>query len=200
MKNALFFCITCLLVSCKYDDLSSFNIEGTVKDKTTLDVVTDATVYLLESEIPDIFGNPTPTYIVDSTTSDDSGKFEFSYGRKDGYAYEAYAIKAHYIDNSVTISIKPGVETEVLISPEAFLKLRVHNINEYDATDHVSINGLNIGPYYGNEVDTIAIEQVYGNTITGLHVFIIIDGVYSESLDYNIYCPSFDTTYYEILY
>jgi len=191
-----------LFISCGKGFLGDARVDGIVKDKTTGEAIAGATVYLLESENDYCLFCPTATFIIDSTTSDNEGCFEFKYDDQSGFTYSVSAIKEHYIDNQLQTYINrlgSGVDVEVLLDPEAFLKVSVHNVNVYEPSDHISVSNI-YEQFYGNAVDTSITFKVYGNSITKLVWFVYEDGVTEGSQFEEIYCPSFDTTYYEILY
>lgn len=192
-----------LFVSCGKGFLGDARVDGIVKDKTTGEAIAGATVYLLESENDYCLFCPTATFIIDSTTSDNEGCFEFKYDDQSGFTYSVNAIKEHYIDNQLQTyinSLGSGVDVEVLLDPEAFLKVRVHNVNTYDPWDYLSFSYTNQS-FYGNEIDTILIFQTYGNLENRLVWGVVNDGDPPVLNNYiHLYCPAFDTTYFEILY
>ncbi len=204
MKRIGFLYIFLLLLSCGKGILGPARVDGVVTDATTGDPIYNATVYLFERENDfEFLGAPAPEILIDSITTGALGRFEFAYDDRHGYAYSVFATKYNYIDKAnpqSILSLGNGTDIELFLDPEAFLKVRVHNINTYATGDNIDINGLDEGPYYGNYVDEIEIKRVSGNNIYSLHVFVVIDGIISSSVEHNIYCPAFDTTYYEILY
>lgn len=204
MKRIDFLYIFLLLLSCGKGVFGPARVDGVVTDATTGDPIYNATVYLFERENDfEFLGSPAPEILIDSITTGALGRFEFAYDDRNGYAYSVFATKYNYIDKANPqgiLSLGNGTDIELFLDPEAFLKVRVHNINTYGTGDYIGINGLDQDPYYGNDVDTIEIKRVNGNSTFSINVFITNNGILSSSEEYNIYCPAFDTTYYEILY
>jgi len=188
-----------LFISCGKGFLGDARVDGIVKDKTTEEAIPGATVYLLESENDYCLFCPTATFIIDSTTSDNEGCFEFSYDNKNSYTYSVNAVKVHYIDNQLQTYINnlgSGLDIEVLLDPEAFLSIHYKNIPPTSPSDNFDINGYITDNFNGEEVDTIVVYRTYGNILITLYWALY--GEYSNSI--SMTCPSFDTTYYEILY
>ena len=204
MKRFSLLSLFFLLLSCGKGVLGPARVDGVVADATTGDPIYNATVYLFERENDfEFLGAPAPEILIDSTTTGALGRFEFAYDDRHGYAYSVFATKYNYIDKAnpqSILSLGNGTDIELILDPEAFLKVRIHNIKTYDSGDYIGINGLDQDPYYGNDVDTIEIKRVAGNSTATLHVFIYNNGINDGSVEHNIYCPAFDTTYYEILY
>ena len=203
MKRLLLLYLFFLLLSCGKGIFGPARVDGVVKDKTTNDLIPGATVYLLENDNSgSLLGPPGSSIIIDSTTTGAFGGFEFVYDKRNSYSYYVSGKKEHYIDNMLQVYILDlgaGNDVEVFLQPEAFLKVRVHKVNYYDEWDYIIVNDL-YATFYGNYVDTIEELTVYGNQIQHLTWFIFNDGLNTNSQGADIYCPAFDTTYYEILY
>lgn len=193
ISSLVFFLSSCFL---NYTPEPYTGVSGIVRDKNTSECIANATVYLLESA--DFPG--AGYYYKDSLITDMYGNFEFEFEKIIGYGYALLANKEHYIESTGLTFIQYGEIKDVLIIPEAFLKVRIHNVNVYDPWDHININGLDFGPFSGNDVDTIVIQKVFGNQINSLYVFLYDDGENDGSIAHHIFCPAFDTTYYELLY
>jgi hypothetical protein len=88
---------------------------------------------------------------------------------------------------------------EVLLSPVAWLSVHVKAVNDYEPSDFIDVGSLFDGPYFG-DVDTIELIIVYGNLSQQMSWFVFEGGLETYSQTDYIYCPSFDTTYFEILY
>ncbi|MEZ5013837.1 MAG: hypothetical protein R2794_06055 [Chitinophagales bacterium] len=200
----IYLAFSIVLLSCGKGIIGPARVQGLVSDATTLDPIYNAKVYLLEAKNAfDPFGPPPSWYVIDSATTGAFGKFSIQYDERDGYRYSVDAFKEHYlvaINPESILSLGSGIDVEVQLFPEAFLKVHIHNVNTYDPWDYIGINGLENGPYYGNEVDTIELKQVRGNETTTLYSFLYDDGENAGSVEHAVYCPAFDTTYFEILY
>lgn len=197
------FILFTIVTSCGKGIIGDARIDGIVKDATTNEPIAGATVYLLASDGDFCLFCPIITYIIDSTTTDNEGCFEFKYDNADGVTYAVNAVKEHYIDNQEKTFINElgnGIDLEVFIDPEAFLKVKVHNVNFYDPWDYLSFSNTNQS-FYGNDVDTTILFSTYGNIENRL-VWGVVNDDHPPEENENIYlfCPSFDTTDYEILY
>ncbi len=196
----LFFILT--NISCHKENLDLNTVDGIVKDATTGAPLEGATVYWLEHETGGI-GSSGPSLIIDSSITSDYGLFEFEWNEQDGYDYSVTAYREQYFEllpSEIGVEkVGEGVDVEIELQPEAFLKVRVHNLNTYDAWDHIDFSNAYLS-LYGNSVDTSVILTVYGNQPYHLVWFIYDDGTNNGSETADIYCPAFDTTYYELLY
>jgi len=189
--------------SCRSGIYGPTKVEGIVIDATTGDPIYDAQVYLLEAKLTgEIFGPPPAWYGIDSIQTGAFGRFEFGYDNREGYTYSVYAYKYNYFENVAPEQIieENGHQNlEIEIFPIAYLTMRIHNINDYDEWDYLVVNDL-YESFYGNSIDTSITIDVYGNTSETITWFVNNDGVFSTAFNYEIYCPPFDTTFFEILY
>ncbi len=57
------------------------------------------------------------------------------------------------------------------------------------------------GSFYGNEVDTIVVALALGNTENRIVWGVVLNGIppVENNIEF-VYCPPFDTIYYEIFY
>ncbi len=85
------------------------------------------------------------------------------------------------------------------MNPIAYLSIHFLNQAPSDINDELYINGTYTDPFVGEDVDSFLVLNVTGNFVFNLSWFITEDGVTTNYQD-NLYCPAFDTTYYEILY
>lgn len=200
MKQFISFILPCiLLIACGKGIFGPARVDGVVKDATTGETIAGATVYLLENDNSGGIFSPSISYIIDSTLSDSKGCFEFKYEDQGGYSYYVNARKEHYHDNMEQTYINDlgsGVDVEVLIHPEAFLKIHFQNIPPSTPSDNFDINGDISDGFNGDATDTSIIYLIYGNTKVELHWALLGETVYHDT----IYCPAFDTTFFEVLY
>ena len=193
------FILFTIVTSCGKGIIGDARIDGIVKDATTNEPIAGATVYLLESDGDFCLFCPIITYIVDSTTTDNEGCFEFKYDNADGVTYAVNAVKEQYIDNQEKTFINElgnGIDVEVFIDPEAFLSIHFNNIAPSFPSDNFGINGYVTDNFWGDNIDTIVTYRTYGNKSIELHWAVLYEPTQSDTL----YCPAFDTTHYEILY
>ncbi len=202
------FLILFFMVSCKPEpptsDLQNGIVNGIVLDKTTNSGIPNATVYLLGNEGGGTWGGGgTPSFILDQTTTNASGKFSFNFDFDDSYGYYCSAEAALYFNYNdefpVNNNISGGNNVEVELQPIGYLKLNITSINFYEPSDHIDVQSGNIDPLYGN-VDTSFLLSVEGNNNYHVVWFIYIAGINEGSESIDIYCPSFDTTYYDLFY
>lgn len=200
MKRIGILYICLLLLSCGKGILGPARVDGVVTDATTGDPIYNAKVYLFERENPfEFLGSPSPDILIDSTTTGAQGRFEFTYDDRHGYAYSVFATKYNYIEwaNPESIlSLGIGTDIEILLHPKAFLNIHFINIEPALSSDIFGINGSITETFYGSDIDTTVTFIVTGNTETELHWAVGYEATKSDTL----YCPAFDTTYYELLY
>jgi len=207
MQKIHFIAITVILIltSCKAL-VETGVVKGVVKDATTGQPIVNADVFLLRNEIGDgdIWNGGGISEQIDYTTSDANGVFTFHFDYNKNYYYLCGAEKDLYFDLNqefkVDDEINEGVNVEVLLNPVAWLSVHVKAVNEYEPSDHISVNSLQTDPFFGGEVDTIEIISVYGNSTFQMTWFIYLGAIQAYSQTDYIYCPAFDTTYHEILY
>lgn len=193
------FILFTIVTSCGKGIIGDARIDGIVKDATTNEPIAGATVYLLESDGDFCLFCPIITYIVDSTTTDNEGCFEFKYDDVDGVTYAVNAVKEQYIDNQEKTFINElgnGIDVEVFIDPEAFLSIHFKNIAPAFPSDNFDINGFVTDGFNGDSIDTIVVYRTYGNILITIYWAMYGESSISSSLT----CPAFDTTYFEILY
>ena len=189
----LFFFTSC---DFNYTPEAYTGVSGVVRDKTTDECIPNATIYLLESDDTPGSGY----YYKDSLVTDIYGNFEFEFEKIIGYGYALLAKKEHYIEGTALTFVQYGEIKEVLLNPEGFLTVRLKSIGDYGPYDYVNIGVLNLYHLSGNDVDTTLSIVTYGNQTRKIYVFIYEDGINEGSIVHEVYCPAFDTTYYELYY
>ena len=200
--------VVLLLSTCKPEhivsDLEKGIITGSAVDYTTNAGVPNATVFLLGNDGGGTWvGGGTPSFFIDQTTADANGNFAFQVEYNEEIGYLCSAISDLYFDYNDEFSVDKYssgvVNVEVKLRPKAWLSLTIKSVNDYESFDYIGINSTPSYIFYG-EVDTSQIISVWGNDLYNLVWFIYEDGINNGSESADIYCPSFDTTYFELLY
>jgi hypothetical protein len=196
------------LFSCKKRDCNRIYTKGSVYDETTHQPLGDATVYLL-SQKTDCF-TCQPGIITEFKTNE-KGEFIIDYEGDSGFSYLMKATKEKYFESTSLATLNECSKNYkkdrslLFITPEAYLKLLIKNTQPFDAGDYIHINigsdlyGNFLNSFYGTDIDTIVELKVFGNTVNSIPVFIHKNGN-TISKQEEIYCPAFDTTYYQITY
>ena len=180
-------------------------VSGTVQDKTTFTGVDNAHVGLFEYDGESAFG--LSGTLMDEVFSDASGNFTFNFTARKGYSYYVQAIKEQYWNdqsNNVTFLENTGGEIDVIVylQPEGYLSIHIldqsPNLDNYEFRAWPFSNFIQLDAV---GLDTIISGTIFGNsnfTINWVLEDLISNTVYPDSEI--IYCPAFDTTYYEIFY
>ena len=200
--------IVLLLFTCKPEhiesDLEKGIITGMVVDYTTNTGVPNATVFLLGNDGGGTWvGGGTPSFFIDQTTADANGNFSFQIEYNEEIGYLCSAVADLYFDYNDEFSVERYssgvVNVEVKLNPIGYVNLHVKSVNIYESSDNINIQSGSIDPLYGN-IDTSFILSVPGNDFYHIVWFHYVDGINNGSESADIYCPSFDTTYFELLY
>ena len=190
------------MASCEKPLIKTGSIIGVVKDATTGEPIANADVFLMQNEIGDgdIWNGGGPSDQIDYTTSDANGNFSFLFDYDKDYRYLCGAEKSLYFDLNQEFSIDEettdGNNVEVLLNPVAFLSIHYENVVPNSLFDNFAINGYISDGFKGADIDTTIVYQVQGNIYNVLYWGLYMDITYTDS----IFSPSFDTTYFEILY
>lgn len=206
MKKIFFvFAIMCLVgTTCRKDKDLHTTIEGTVKDATTLAPIPNATILLLrkESECFSCSYNLYKTF-----SADGNGKYFYEFTREKEYSYVAGARAQKYFDDDTQINISIGKnKKDILLHPAAYLKLHIKNTQPVDIYDAIEFQSFAADyDFYGMAIDTTFLYcrdfdcKEFGNQTNTVQYWVTKNGIttyYSAS----VYCPSFDTTMYNINY
>ena len=200
--------IVLLLFTCKPEhiesDLEKGIITGMVVDYTTNTGVPNPTVFLLGNDGEGTWvGGGTPSFFIDQTTADANGNFTFQIEYNEEIGYLCSAVADLYFDYNDEFSVERYssgvVNVEVKLNPIGYVNLHVKSVNIYESSDNINIQSGSIDPLYGN-IDTSFILSVPGNDFYHIVWFHYVDGINNGSESADIYCPSFDTTYFELLY
>ncbi len=195
--------------SCEKPLIKTGSIIGVVKDATTGEPIANADVFLMQNEIGDgdIWNGGGPSEQIDCTTSDANGNFSFLFDYDKGYRYLCGAEKSLYFDLNQEFSVdedtKNGNNVEVLLNPIAWVSITCVNIFPHDSNDEITLSLLldgNNPELIGSDIDsTLCCFTLNGNSENRI-VWYVTKGGGDSSYFQNVYCPSFDTTYFEILY
>ena len=190
--------------SCNKETGPTF-VSGAVQDKTTFTGVDNANVGLFEYDGESAFG--LSGTLLDEVYSDASGNFTFNFTARKGYSYYVQAIKEQYWNdqsNNVTFIENTGGETSavVYLQPEGYLSIHILDLspilNNYEFRAWPFSNFIQLD---AGGLDTIISGTIFGNsnfTINWVLEDLISNTVYPDSEI--IYCPAFDTTFYELFY
>ena len=183
------------------------DVSGSVNENGTYRSMADVTVYLLKQD-GNCFSCVNPFRIVQTTNTDENGRFSFDFKSEKGYTYTLAAKKNNYFDLvGGVIHIdkdKNNKGISITLIPYAYLKLHIRNVNPFNGLDLFSIShsylnynfyGANVdtiftispsAPFKGNEINTLYYGVERNNIITG----------YSTQ----VYCPAFDTAFTSVDY
>ena len=195
-------CLFLSVTGCKKDRLKT-TVDGKVQDATTLAGIAGATAYLQKVN-PDCFSCQGSK--IASVTADADGKFQFDFTAEEGYRYSITAEAPKYFNNFYTggLILDVGKKNHPLVGlqPEAYLKLHIKNTQPFDENDQVGINGEWSGSpeqFYGTSVDTFTFRKVTGNGNISIYWGVIKNSLTTNNSD-SVYCPAFDTAFYNINY
>lgn len=207
MKQLLFLAlvlINLLLVGCRKINHET-DVSGTVYDATTMAVISQAHVYLSKENGNCFSCNPAP---FKDTYSDANGNFSFHYKADKGYSYSLGATATNYFEEpggSIYVdNFKNNKNEKILLKPHAYLKLHIKNTTPFNGDDIIDVGNSFVssvggGAFYGSQVDTIAIGEVFGNYTNNVIWFVTKNGVQTP-YSAMVYCPRFDTAFYNINY
>lgn len=203
-----------VFVSCKKKE-TELTISGTVYDPDLQQYVSSATVVLSGNGMQSGVYVPSFTQIA-TTTTDATGKFSFAFVREKADNYRLVVKKDMYFEKTIEFSASvfdqsPDYVEEVELRPSGFVQIHLKNAYPSDNDDLVvfyftncvedcidcCLNTPRNG--YGPAFDTTFTCRFYGNKKINFLWSVTKDqqtDVYTDSL----YCPAFDTQYYEILY
>ena len=128
---------------CKKDKTPEYGptyVEGVVRDKTTVEGVPYAAVYLQRDTANWNLWQGPGFQQVASTTADSKGNFHIDYNKENGWSYSLFAERPQYYDShSDPVWIKQQQGTIILLQPEGYLKVLVKNAQPVDLSDKIII-------------------------------------------------------------
>ena len=209
MKKSFYFLAIILLISflggCKKDNPtpSKSTVLGRVLQLNSTTPVPNAKVYLYESIWSGGLGGGEFTISKDTAVTNSKGEYSFEYtqGSNSEFFVKAYADN-YYTDNNTrwTIESKKQVR-DVIITPYAWISIRVINLPPVNINDDIKIGGDWGGHDQdvskSGKCDTLFTKRVPGNQKTRVYKWI---NYASTGLIDSVYCKGLDTTFYTITY
>lgn len=141
----------------------SESVEGRVLEYGSNKPIANATVYLME--VKGTFLGPSGSSKIDSTTSDQNGRYKFTY-MDNPYVSEIRGKANLYYDNHAYImGTGRKLKTDLILDPHAWLRIHVKNVNPVDENDGISFEtfSCNETGYVGTDIDEKLICQFRGN-------------------------------------
>ncbi len=193
-----------LFCSCKPDPplvtkLNQGIVDGTVRDATTLEPIPFATVILFHGRSDGSLFGCCPTSPIAETIADSTGAFHFDFEFEPGYFYTCNGVAELYfqptLETDVDYFVTEGYNVEVFLDPKAYLQIHYANIPPSSPSDILGVNGYVTDVLYGL-IDSNIIYAVNGNFWNEIYW---AEGYNPTNAD-TIYCPAFDTSYFEIFY
>lgn len=216
MKQIFYlFIILISILSCKKKDTDKMEISGQIRDPFQNIAIQEVTVDLFVKKIES--GIYSGNYVlIQSLKSDDNGNFSFSFDAVIASVYKISLSKPGYFYTDQEISsdkITKGNNYYQLYSiySEAYLKLHIKNntpsLSTGQITFRIKTGFLNayeccwdsFYTYQGTNVDIIKKCKLYGSQKLKFEWNVIRN---NHTVFYNdsVFCNSFDTTFFEILY
>ena len=209
-----FFLFAALLLSiffaCKKDNPKPTTptqgvVSGLVLQLNSTTPVPNATVNVYSSVWSGGLGGSEISRIVATTTTNDKGEYTFTYDTNSSTEHfvKAYA-NNYYTDNNTRWTIESNKYVRnIIITPYAWVKLRVFNDLTIGTTNFISLSG----PWSSTEefnksgkCDTVFTKKVPGNTKISIGIFFLKDSkVYLDRRD-SIFCKGLDTIQHTIIY
>jgi len=214
LKYLVLFIFICILIfgstNCKKDK-SNKQIQGVVKDAITMKPIPNANVLLLKYNTKIYWGNS--YYVVTDTISDNEGHFNFDL-KKNESQYAVTAVSQHYLTLYNYVTIKENIDAMILLQPSAYLNLNLKDTTPTDTIDwiqvyyslgstplHVGINGKLTSDttfmiFFDNSTNKSFLP---GNSTVKINWEVWKNSFYYTK-EANVFCPTLDTTIYEIRY
>jgi hypothetical protein len=202
------------IASCNKDK-NKITVNGHVYEPYAYSYVSGANVTISSSKLSSGFYNSNYTDIA-TTTTDANGAFSFEFEQEQSSGYRFYIYKENYFDCTIDVP-DADMQPENTYSPTleihaiGWIRLHAQNVNPHDSTDFIaySYDTENTScpdcctnttfKGYGKTYDTIVKCKTYGSNNVHLNWHVTrygIDAAYSDT----IFCPPFDTAFYDILY
>jgi hypothetical protein len=193
-----------LLAQCRKEPLSdTTSVEGTVMEFGTKKPMPNVLVYV--RKLVSASGWTEQWELQDSTRTDANGQYRISF-KPENLTYQVMlkrpALYAGGYSGKLLGSGKKELQDFVL-NPPGWLKIRVQNVNPFNARDTIWFWGTDMGGalYMGTDVDKIytPAPDGKGNRFNHLIYYSSKNGIASEKHD-SFYCKAHDTTFIHIKY
>jgi hypothetical protein len=207
MKKFLFLlaCFGLLMAQCHKDNTPQGPtiVEGKILEIDSDVPIANADVFLVEVDATGSIFGPTKNTTIQKMVTDASGnyKFSFQWNKKFTYDVEAQAPTDKYYSDSQSaiFGSDEGKNVQnVYITPTAWLKLHVKNVNPFDSRDEVKFF---YGSCYGNTVDSTIVVKVQGSikALNTIRIWTTRNSVQTYK-DISTIVPPHDTTKLDIFY
>ena len=191
-----------LLLACGCEkELDHTIAEGQVVDAVTGKPVAGAAVAVMEKENWNFSGGYKQ---IVTTYADGDGRYSLSFNTRDDYNYSLAGVKeGSYFTSSDYVSVKKNRKNKVNVplTPKAWLKMHIKNVNpvnEHDIVKIVEPGGSR--PFFrGQSIDTVFIQAVNPVFPVKIYYWSTKGGITKEKKD-TVSCPPLDTTHYYINY
>ena len=217
MKKSFYFLAIVLIISflegCKKDPLDAIladqaRMYGKIVEKVSKKPVKGARVYLRRCTC--VIGGCN-CKVIDSLTTDATGRYDFTFKHSAiiGNSLDIFVrVPEGFRQENSSIALAPNTHTivnyDIEITPRAWLKIHVKNVNPFDQYDFVWIGGGWSGSssddkYYGKNTDLFIKKEVIGNDSCN-----ITWSTTKNKIDYfkikKVYCLAHDTLFSEVFY
>ncbi len=211
---SILFFIIIIFITCNKDE-KEIEVKGRVYDPQLVKYLSGATVRISSSKIVSGVYNSNYQEITSATTDKD-GNFSFTIAVEKVSGYRLNVNKDDYFD--YTVDIEPEILEEndtysdsYNLYPECYINLHVKNVTPFDGNDKISYkftsgtlncfqccnDGITTGN--GKNYEETKICRVHGNQYVGINWIVTKNSNTFSSSD-SIYCPAFQTVYYQIHY
>lgn len=199
----IYLIIIIIICSCKHNNCEfSLCVQGNVLNISNNLPIKNSIVYL-GYEFDNGLNFPI-TKIIDSTISDANGYYKFfksDYDHSNQYFVIGLNDKFFKTIEKYNLIIPGNNKINILLNPEAFLKINFKNIHGINQADELTINekwfydlhGINFS-FKGLNIDTSIIYRVKGDNLISFSTKTTRTSQNTIFTNYKIYCKSSDTT------
>jgi hypothetical protein len=214
MKKVAFLSISILIISflwlgcSKEEDTPKTTVfKGKILEENSRTPVADARVIFYETLYSKTFGGGSITINLDTAFTDKEGNFSFDYTPNASSSTElsVTASKKNYeTTDAFTLS---STDSEVFITPYAWVKIRIVNVPPVDPSDWLTVwgwlrNGTHATENFGvtGKCDTVFTQKVRGNRKNWITYTLSSNSKPEFKKTDSLYCKGLDTTFHQILY